>query len=404
MLRLDPIALARRQLVRDENATRTQPLFAHKLERMSASPLAFLRGTAPMFYEILRECPDLAAGPAGVGWIAGDLHLENFGAFRPRAIPDDDRPSKRKQGAPLVEFQMNDFDDAVVGPWRFDVLRLMVSLLLGGRELRVRGAHGVELCEALLDAYVGVAMGRATLPRAPRPVAELVERVATRTRAQLLAGRTKLSHGKRAFVRGDHFLDLSKGVDRAARAAFQRYASRVAEREKISKEHFEILDVAFRIAGTGSLGSTRVGVLVRGKGGPEGAWIFDMKEEGLPSAARELGIPARASAKRVVTALQECLTHPPQMIGTTKLGERSMIVRRLAPQEDKLDLTTVDLRDLEPLAAYLGALTGTSHRRGASKPSKRPWKKKETTQLLDHAIAMAGIHEAAYLAYFKLSR
>jgi uncharacterized protein (DUF2252 family) len=403
MLRLDPLLLARRQLARDEQATRATPqLFAHKLDRMRASPLAFLRGTAPMFYEILREAPDLASGPAGVGWIAGDLHLENFGAFRPRAIPDDD--TKRKHAAPLVEFQMNDFDDAVVGPWRFDVLRLMVSLLLGGRELRVRGAQGVELCEALLDAYVGVAMGRAKLPRAPRPVAELVDRVATRTRAELLAGRTKLSHGRRTFVRGSHFSELSKSLARDSRVAFDRYASRISEREKISKDHFEILDVAFRIAGTGSLGSTRVAVLVRGKGGPEGAWVFDMKEEGLPSAARELGIPARASAKRVVTALQACLAHPPQMVGTTKIGERSMIVRRLSPQEDKLDLTTVALRDLEPLAAYLGALTGTSHRRGADKPPKRPWKKKETTQILDHAITLAGIHEAAYLAYFKLSR
>jgi uncharacterized protein (DUF2252 family) len=400
MLRLDPIALARRQLARDEHAARA--LFAHKLDRMRASPLAFLRGTAPMFYEILRENPTLAAGPGGVGWIAGDLHLENFGAFRPRAIPDDD--SKKRHATPLVEFQMNDFDDALVAPWRFDVLRLMVSLLLGGRELRVRGAHGVELCEALLDSYVGVAMGRATVPRAPRPVAELVERVATRTRAELLGARTRIVHGSRVFLRDDHFRELPKGLARTSRLAFERYATRISEREAISKEHFEILDVAFRVAGTGSLGSTRVAVLVRGKGGPEGAWVFDMKEEGLPSAARELGIPARASAKRVVTALQACLAHPPQMLGTTKVGERSMIVRRLAPQEDKLDLTTVAIGDLEPLAAYLGALTGTSHRRGAQKPPKRAWKKKETTALLDHAIAMAGIHEAVYLAYFKLSR
>jgi hypothetical protein len=81
-----------------------------------------------------------------------------------------------------------------------------------------------------------------------------------------------------------------------------------------------------------------------------------------------------------------------------------MIVRRLAPQEDKLDLTTVAIDDLEPLAAYLGALTGTSHRRGAQKPPKRAWKTKETATLLDHAIALAGVHEATYLAYFKLSR
>ncbi len=48
---------------------------------MSASPLAFLRGSAPLFYEMLAADPDLASGPAGEGVIQGDAHLENFGAF-----------------------------------------------------------------------------------------------------------------------------------------------------------------------------------------------------------------------------------------------------------------------------------------------------------------------------------
>src|SRR5205807_1817456 len=101
--------------------------------------------------------PELARGPAGEGWITGDLHLENFGAYRPQSFVDEDRArgkgAKKKRAKEIVAtFNLNDFDDAIVGPWRFDVMRLIVSLILGARELQVRGARSIEMCEALLDA------------------------------------------------------------------------------------------------------------------------------------------------------------------------------------------------------------------------------------------------------------
>src|SRR5262249_52621622 len=81
---LDPAHLAERQLELDHARTaRFSDLFARKMVRMSASPLAFLRGAAPLFYEILHTRHDLSDGPAGDGWLVGDAHLENFGAYRP---------------------------------------------------------------------------------------------------------------------------------------------------------------------------------------------------------------------------------------------------------------------------------------------------------------------------------
>src|SRR5437016_1082570 len=81
---LDPVRLAHRQLELDRERTARFPdLFARKLLRMSASPLGFLRGAAPLFYEILAARPELANGPGGEGWVVGDAHLENFGAYRP---------------------------------------------------------------------------------------------------------------------------------------------------------------------------------------------------------------------------------------------------------------------------------------------------------------------------------
>src|SRR3982074_1839676 len=108
VIAVDPMAPARHQLANDRARTRRFPLlFARKLTRMSASPLAFLRGAAPLFYEMLASRRELADGPPGEGFIVGDLHLENFGAYRPGA--DGDRPRELKKHA--VVFNLNDFDD-----------------------------------------------------------------------------------------------------------------------------------------------------------------------------------------------------------------------------------------------------------------------------------------------------
>src|SRR5580765_527884 len=92
---LDPYRLARRQLERDRERTRRLPhplgahLLARKLERVRASPFAFLRCSAPLFYEALAGARDLRGGPAGRGWIVGAAHLENFGVFRPCTFEQD---------------------------------------------------------------------------------------------------------------------------------------------------------------------------------------------------------------------------------------------------------------------------------------------------------------------------
>jgi len=81
-----------------------------------------------------------------------------------------------------------------------------------------------------------------------------------------------------------------------------------------------------------------------------------------------------------------------------------MFVRRLAPQEDKLDWTTLREADLEPLARHLGALLGAAHRRGAKRIPDKPWTDAARAHLLASAISLAGIHEAMYLAYCELVR
>jgi len=418
MLTVDPIALARRQISADRARTKRFPeLFERKLARMAASPLAFLRGSAPLFYDLLAAHPALAEGPRGKGWIAGDLHLENFGAYRP--LPPDAAGAKAPRGD--VAFDLNDFDDAVIGPWRLDVLRLTTSLILGGRELGAGGRRVLELAHELLDAYVEAAFdpggprGRASKRAArgrrgeeePGPVTRLVDQVADRTRKELLDARTEVVHGQRRFVRGPRYADLPADLARRAPRAFERYVSQIEEELRPPPQAMEVVDLAWRIAGTGSLGGLRIAVLVRGKGGSDGNWVFDMKEQGTPSAARLLGKPSRKDrldpAQRVVTAFRSCVARPPKLLGTTELAGLSLFVRKLAPQEDKLDLATLRDVDLDPLAKYLGALVGRAHARAAKKRPERPWTREECALLLDRAIAIAGAHEATYLALCKLA-
>jgi uncharacterized protein (DUF2252 family) len=393
---IDVHALAQRQLDLDRERTARFPeLFSRKLERMSASPLAFLRGAAPLFYEMLARRPDLAGGPPGEGVIVGDLHLENFGAYR-RA------PGSKGAKKHDVAFNLNDFDDAIVAPWRLDLLRLTTSLILGGRELGADGRVVLDLSDRLLGAWVRAVFDGKGTPKPPPPVASLVLQVSERSKKALLDGRTEVVHGRRRFVRGSRYADLPKDIARAAPKAFAEYLASVAKEERPPEESCEILDVALRIAGTGSLGALRIAVLTAGKGA-DSAFIFDLKEAGAPSAAvlRDATVSRRDEAApeaRVVRGFRACIEQPPRALGTAMLRDVHLYGRRLAPQEDKLDLRHLRATDLPALADYLGALVGAAHVRGATAPPSKRWTTGDCDALRSQAITLAGIHEALYIA------
>ena len=383
----DPIALAKKQILRDRKATqRHDGLFAHKMDRMLTSPLAFLRGAAPLFYELLENLPELAEGPPGEGWITGDLHLENFGAFKPSGHFED--------GEEAV-FDLNDFDDCTIGPLRFDVLRLTTSLILAGRELGCDGRRSLFLCDEMLGSYATHLSRKSPLPPEPACVRALTKMASSRPRQVLLDARTEVVKGERRFVRGPRYKDLKPDVKRAVPKAFEAYIEGLDEKDRPSKKHsLEIVDAA----------CLRVALLVRGKGGKDGHWVFDMKSEGTPSSAEIVKMPKMNGAERVVSGMRACLLHPPRLAGTTSLLGLPMLVRRLTPQEDKLTLAKIDDVELDPLAKYLGALTGRAHRKGAAKPPKSAWKDADLATLLEHAIRLAGIHESTYLAIANETR
>ena len=395
---MDAEGLADRQLQLDRARTRRFPhLLARKLERMTGSPLGFLRGSAPLFYEVLASDRELASGAGGEGWLVGDMHLENFGAYRPDARGEGGRGDKR-----LAVFDLNDFDDAVVGPWRFDLLRLSTSVLLAGRELGADGRLALDLVDRLLAAWKRAAAGQTRLPPRPRPVKHLVSQVGSRSRAELVAARTRVVRGQRRFVRGPRYGELPPRIAAAVPASLAAYVGSLPADCAPSEGALEVIDAAHRIAGTGSLGGLRIAVLVRNERSGSLS-IFDMKEQGAPSAAPLLRAPPRTSpSERVVTAFRACIARPPKMLGTTRLLGTAMIVRKLTPQEDRLAYANLRERDLPGLAGYLGALLGAAHARGATRTAT--WSDSDLGHLRANAIRMAGLHEATYLALCDRAR
>ena len=371
-------------------------LAINKRLRMSTSPLAFLRGAAPLFYELLKERSELAAGPDGTGWIVGDLHVENFGAFRP------DVPLLDEQQEAVGEraiFDVNDFDDATIAPQRFDVLRLTTSLLITLRNLGVEGAQRIELGRVLLAAHADALLGGGQSFEEPPCIRALLDTVRRRTRVQLLDKRTEEHKGTRRFVRGPRYVDLDPRIASGVPAAFASYVAALPEADRPRPGVFEIIDSAFRIAGTGSLGVLRVAILTIGKGGRDGGFVFDMKEQGDPSSSVLVAPPADPPAERVKNAILACLALQPRMVGTAQLAGLSCLVRRLAPQEDRLDWRRVGKDELQPMIARLGMLVGRLHRRGATAPASSAWTVAERRELLHNAVELCALHEAVYLAY-----
>ncbi len=105
-----------------------------KHERMRESPFVFLRATYYRWAKrIERICPDLVGAPSAL--CVGDIHLENFGTWR-------DADGRWVWG-------VNDFDEAAVMPYAFDLVRLATSVELAPK-MRIAGR---DAADAILAGY-----------------------------------------------------------------------------------------------------------------------------------------------------------------------------------------------------------------------------------------------------------
>ena len=155
------------------NADRKPELVRLKYEKMSQNAFAFFRGTDHLFAQRFASFRPRDLGPGIL--TCGDLHLENFGAYRTDA------------GDFL--FDINDFDEALVAPASFDLVRGTASILLAADLWSIPASQASAIALDFLEAYrqaisQAVSAGKAgeiSLERCEGPIRDLLDQTASGT-------------------------------------------------------------------------------------------------------------------------------------------------------------------------------------------------------------------------------
>ena len=318
------------ETIRNYNAGRDPERLAMKYANLRTNPFVFLRGTCHLFYERLPQ-DALFAGKAPAGWVCGDAHLENFGSYK-----GDNR---------LVYFDLNDFDEAALAPVTWDLVRFLSSILVAGDGLCATTDDADALCNTALDAYAGALLsGKARWvdrDNAGGLIGQLLDTLKARTRPAFLDKRTdRKGHGRVIRIDGKRALAATDAQRDRVTKLVGAYA---ATQDKPG--FFKVLDVARRVAGTGSLGVERYIVLVEGKGSPDGNYLLDLKEA-LPSSLvprLKLAQPAWPSQAHRVVGLQRrmqavSMAFLQPIAGAGPDAAASYVLRGLQPSEDRVSL------------------------------------------------------------------
>ena len=338
------------------NAGRDPERLQIKYQKMRDSPFGFLRATCHLFYDGLPATGLIKSAP--LTWICGDLHLENFGSY--------------KGNNRLTYFDLNDFDEAALAPASWELIRMLTSLLVGADSLAISPANAHTLCSVFLDSYAAsLASGKAywiESETAQGLVRKLLDGLRGRQRSQFLNTRTSLK-GKRRVLKVDGKKALA--ATDAQRAAVTKFMARFAMGQP-QPEFFKVLDVARRIAGTGSLAVNRYAILVNGKGAPDGHYLLDLKQSLSSSVASHfeaLQPKWRSQAHRAVEVQQRMQAVSVALLQPVRFDGSAYVLRELQPIEDRvtIDGTRQTLAELTHVVVTMGQLVACAQLRSAGR-------------------------------------
>jgi uncharacterized protein (DUF2252 family) len=293
--RPDPVALLEAQ-----NLTREPDLVPVRHGRMMVSPFTFYRGAAKIM------AADLAGTPvAGLdAQLCGDAHLSNFGVFA--------SPERR------LMFDLNDFDETLPGPFEYDVKRMAASFTIAARNNGFSQAGARAATAASVAAYREAMAGFAQMPvmdiwyahmdedelmaavrgvvaqtakgargkkakkeaklakTAGKRAEKSAEKAHTRDSLQALSKLGELAGGKYRIVSQPPVVvparDLAatyglspEETERAIREQFRAYRATLQDDRRRLLERFEVVDVARKVVGVGSVGTRAFIVLLQGR-------------------------------------------------------------------------------------------------------------------------------------------
>lgn len=250
--RADPI-----DLIIGQAATRIPDLVPVRYGRMSVSPFTFYRGAA------LPMAADLAPLTlSGISvQVCGDAHLMNFGLF---ASPERD-----------LLFDINDFDETLVGAWEWDLMRLSASLEVASRSrsfTRHQARHAVleavrtyreRMAEyaamRAIDVYYARVDSGAIVEFAnkrARPYLQSTIHSATHHDAlHELPKITTITNGQRRISDNPPIITHPPEVGPESIAvALASYRENLQEDRRVLFDRYQIVDAALKVVGVGSVG------------------------------------------------------------------------------------------------------------------------------------------------------
>ncbi|MBB3179156.1 uncharacterized protein (DUF2252 family) [Variovorax sp. Sphag1AA] len=343
--------------IRSFNQGRDPDRLKLKYQNMRSSPFVFLRGTCHLFYDRLSRIGAPRSAP--LTWVCGDLHLENFGSYK-----GDNR---------LVYFDINDFDEAALAPASWDLIRFLTSLRVGAESIAVRSREARKLCEVFIESYASaLCAGKAywvERDTAQGLVRVLLDDLRERQRTQFLASRTDMK-GRRRMLRTDGKKALPASDQQRALAAqvIQQFAT-----GQTNPKFYDVLDVARRIAGTGSLGVDRYAILVEGKGSPDGNYVLDLKQAMPSSLVPHLKVAQpkwKSEAHRVVTLQRRVQAVSMAFLQPVVVSGSPYVLRALQPTEDRVALggkSAQSAADLEGVITVMAKLVAWAQLRSAGR-------------------------------------
>jgi uncharacterized protein (DUF2252 family) len=337
-------------LIQAFNSQRDQDILVQKYTKMRKNAFSFFRGTCHLFYRDLP--PDSILNLAPSIWICGDLHLENFGAYK-----GDNRQ---------IYFGIDDFDEGILAPCTWDIARLLTSIFLAVDSLDFEQADGENLARLFLQVYTNATSAgeikEIVETNAKGIVADLLEDLHRRKRSEFLDERTELNDGRRQFkIDNDKMLEISDGKYQSIARSIKTWAD-----SQVNPDFFEVLDIGFRVAGTGSLGLDRYLILVTGKGSPDNNYLLDFKQQ-LGSSLQPYVLieqpQSENSAARVIEIQQSVQSAPPALLAALEFNGGSYSLRELQPTQDKISLKAgkINLDQLEKLIETMAEVTAAGH-------------------------------------------
>jgi uncharacterized protein (DUF2252 family) len=362
--RPDPIAI-----LQEQAKDRLPDLVPIRYGRMASSPFAFLRGSAAVMAE------DLASTPrSGLDVQAcGDAHLANFGLF---ATPERH-----------IVFDLNDFDETLLGPWEWDLKRLTTSFVVAGRHRGFTAAQTHEAVLTVLDSYIGrlrtlAEMGylaawysrtdveqivASTKGVQHRTAQAILEKARSKDHLHAQAKLTEIVDGRRRIKAVMPLLQrVSFGDDDTfIQDTWHDYRATLPLALQHLLGHYHLADVALKVVGVGSVGTRCYIALFHGR--DDGDPLFLQIKEATDSVlAKHLGGEHYASnGERVVEGQRMMQAAGDMLLGwvESRAQHRHFYIRQLFDVKGSVDLDTILPAGLTIYGAVCGATLARAHAR-----------------------------------------